>query len=252
MHRFIKNPINARILSIVERKLGYSISACEMSAEQAAMFECAVQPLPNGWTFLYQPASTISESSLCHEMMHVCLWIEGWPTFSRHKSIQKNSYEHLICVNLLNTIQHIVVWERVARLGFDNDVDEFVSGIHNVLLPGLLSGNLYARCPEPLRAALIGAAIAQALIHPSPHQVCGEIEAAAQRINPGAFGIAQSLREVYTKEETLSPQSFVAVLEKSLSIVSMPTNSLLHGFPPQSDAQFFAKLLRDVQCQELT
>jgi hypothetical protein len=69
----------------------------------------------------------------------------------------------------------------------------------------------------------------------------------AQRAARNPLEIYNSLKVVLEKAQPLSPQSSVTALEKGLSILSMPKDSLTHVFPDQSDEHFFDHLLRTLE-----
>lgn len=220
------------------------MQAVPLSANNAGMMHCGVFLHSGRWEFHHIPENALTASCICHELMHICLYLEGWPIFYRKINIVEGSYEHIILSLLLNTVQHVELWDRVRILGYDNDVQNEIHDVQFVLLPRLRDGSLYSQAPSMPRSSLIAACLTQALLSPLPRQVKREIRRVAQQKFPRPMELCLALSDLLDKARPLSGQSSVEVLRKSCEVVSLPKESLRHEFPPNSSPDMFARIQR--------
>jgi hypothetical protein len=92
MKRYITDTKLLKILSMIEKWIRYPIWAVPMPEEmrRSHMAAVAVAPLfGHMWQFLHNPGELPpSQFTLCHELMHIILGIEGWPVLLTPESLR--------------------------------------------------------------------------------------------------------------------------------------------------------------------
>lgn len=80
MENFIHHKKIAYLLNEIDSYLGYHIQAIPMHPLESAYRQCGVQLVDGKWTFQYVPGDIPSQDIICHELMHIVLSIQGWPS----------------------------------------------------------------------------------------------------------------------------------------------------------------------------
>jgi hypothetical protein len=250
MRKYATDPKILAILNIIEQKLDYEIRSDPLSLVQKRMVNFGVQFKNGKWIFLVPEDRHISQSTLCHELMHICMAIEGFPGTRLSLDIKPASPEHAIYFILFNTILHIFVFERVSLLGFDNDIAEHTQEVKDVFLPQLRQCLLFQGVREPLRTNLTAVTLAQILTQPLPSMIHQDVIQTAQQEAPNALKRTLQIQEVMCKDRRPYAKWYIEALEKTLSIVAMPIDTLRHEPLHIADSRFFCQMLKRIPGHE--
>jgi hypothetical protein len=131
MRRYIRDDKLHAVLTALEDWYGYAFGAAELTGQMRKTHRAAMDRKEGKWIFLHNPDDPPSHVSLCHEMMHIVLFIEGWPAWEVFPLSIKDSIDNMFFDFLLNFAQHILISQRVEVLGYteadriEKDMDKF-------------------------------------------------------------------------------------------------------------------------------
>jgi hypothetical protein len=229
-------------IDIVEKQLGYQIQISPLSKEEFDMMPCGVQLRDKKWTFLYFPGESYTSSLLCHELMHIVLEIEGWPTFSLHIDTQKFSDTKYISGVLSNLFPHAEIWKRGIQLGF-SESNTWNEDIDKNIVPKVNKKLLAAKSARPeLQIQYQATCLAYALLSPASRPVKRRLKKCACLNLPQAFEQANAICRLHSEYEKSFPQSLEIALKRVLEIVKMPAETLLLEFPSTASPELFSHM----------
>jgi len=126
MKRFITDDKLIEILARIEKWIRYPVCAAPMPEKMRQSHKAAVALMyGHMWHFLYREVP--SQFTLCHELMHIILGIEGWPMLSTPELLRLDRARDTLFDVLINFSQHIVINERMHLLGY-KEMDELQQG----------------------------------------------------------------------------------------------------------------------------
>ncbi|MGB7400340.1 hypothetical protein [Castellaniella sp.] len=217
------------LLEEIEQILG-SISLEIMPHDHRAVARCSMQFDPRkGWILLYIPESETSQATLCHELAHLVLLIEGWPAFKIDSPLPKSDYYRQTMSMLTNLVLHIDVWEMVRKLGFDErpdyqpDQDYLISQIQD-------SCYLWNGRPQDIQSCR-AANIAQGLLCPSEEAARKQLRTAADKTMPEALGLADSIIHIFDRLSPLSPKASAEALSEICGLLKIHRGMLTAIWP---------------------
>lgn len=242
MRHLIKNKKLAHILDIVEETLGYPIKAASLDSSDKGVYSAAVVLKNNFWELQYTNGTKISDDVLCHELLHIILFLEGWPLVFLHQRIGASSPERLLLCQIFDHLQHSVLWERVIKLGYTNEeVEEY----KEFLQPGRMRAT-YLHYPQPLREKLRACMLQPVILLPMPELLKSKILGLASREIPAAYNHAVAINNSLSDFFPLNPQSYQKAIEKNIEMLSMPKDSLKCEFPTGTYPNLFEKICNAV------
>ncbi|HHW7209483.1 TPA: hypothetical protein ACU15Y_002577 [Escherichia coli] len=203
----------------IEKHLG-SISVGQMSEEQNEIARCSMAYSSDaGWTLLTSARDSLTPPTICHELAHLVLVIEGWPIFSVHDSIPHRTPEYEVLKMLSNLIQHIDVWDIVRGCGFDETTD-YTPGLEQLIMD-IEGNNMFNSCRPELITSFRAAYIAQALLGPSTETLINRLESSASRTMPEALSLAQNVVNIFNRYKPLDPQKCIECFTEVLYALNL-------------------------------
>jgi hypothetical protein len=109
------------ILAVIEEYLGYKIETAPMPQDHKALAACSLHLENNKFILLYIEDELPLQETICHELMHIVLSIEGYPAFRFINLFfwYPTEYRTQIVTMLSNLVLHIEVWKLTDTLGFN-------------------------------------------------------------------------------------------------------------------------------------
>lgn len=241
MRRIVIDKKLLHLLDEIEQVMG-PISLGVMPQEHRILARCSMQFDPNkGWVLLHIPESETSQATLCHELAHLILLIEGWPVFHIDSPLPKSDYLRQAVSLLTNLVLHIDVWKIVRELGFDerpdyqSDQDYLISQVQE-------SRYLWDAHPQeitPIRAANI----AQSLLCPSEPRAQKQLRDAATQTMPESLGLADSILHIFERLSPLSPKASAEALSEILGLLRIHRGIVTAIWPEKSEPNFRTRFL---------
>jgi len=241
MRNLITDAKLEKILDKIEETLGYKIQAKIMPAEHRELASCSINIENNIFSFWYIDEDIPIQQTLCHELIHIVLFLEGYPAFILNDpSWETWQYRTQIVSMLSNLVLHIEVWKITDALGFrEHDYYHLYD-----LLAAVENLTLCVKALDP-RITLHGQAayLAQGLLSPAEEGIKTKVRLAAMEKMPRALELADAICLVFDKYLPLSPQACVSALGDILDIIGCPREILLPVFPPVVDMYYRYKIL---------
>jgi len=242
MRSFTQNPKILAIIDLVERQLGYPIQLSLLSAAEFRMMTGGVQRRSGMWTFLHYPGHTYTDATLCHELMHISLHIEGWPILQTLVELQK--YEDMDFILLLagTLFEHLEVWRRGILLGlpetslWDAEIETLIQKMtHGVF------GRSATPALQELHQALC---LTQALLSPASRASRRRLSQSARKNLPRALERADCFCHIYNKHRQGYPHSAEIASQEILGAAKaeIPPGALRFEFPATSSPDLFAQI----------
>jgi hypothetical protein len=241
MRRFVTDVRLARILDAIEKWQGCPIPTKPLPLANNKIMSCGIFPHCGGFTFHAVQGGTYSQAAICHELMHCCLLIEGWPAFAWNIDFSRFPWIK-DCLNvLLNLAQHVEVWRRTSELGY-SEQKEYTASIEHELIPVVKKKMFFQAFPQedgyPMRAIYI----AQALLSPSSQEQAEVLQNLLLTNFPKELELARSIAQKFECARPFSPQSCIDALFQSLATIKIQKEALQLLFQPRLDNMFLWKL----------
>lgn len=226
MRALIYNSILRLMLEEIEDNLNRPVRVMPLSDREARYVSCGVQHLRDGWIFKVRPGERPSDEVLCHELIHICLNIEGWPEFYIHPEWAAEPVREYMGLLAGNLFQHIEIWRRCEELGLPQ-TQKWNDEIYDMIIPQVANGYLAEGVDPALRGRVQALCLAQAFLSPASSMAKN-----ALRIECLLAGLvqpkesAESMAAVLKTFAPTFPRGCKAVLPTVLSLAGMPANSL--------------------------
>ncbi|MFS1582929.1 MAG: hypothetical protein ACL7AY_09005 [Candidatus Arsenophonus phytopathogenicus] len=229
------------LLDEIEVILG-PVSLGIMPQEQRVLARCSMQfNSGKGWTLLHIPESETSQATLCHELAHLVLLIEGWPVFLIDSHLPASDYLIQTVSMLKNLVLHIDVWKIVKNLGFDEkpdyktEIDYLISQVQesHLLIDALPTEILHFRT----------AYLAQGLLCPSELETRTQLHNAASCTMPKALELAGSIIQVFERLSPLSQQLSAEALSEICGLLQIHRGILIASWPDILEQNFRSRIL---------
>ena len=212
------------LLDIIEEWLGYPIATSPMPQEHKALARCSMSRDNGRWFLLLDTAGTSSPSTLCHELMHMVLFAEGFPAFSIPPIWRYNDYRNQVLQMLCNLVPHLEVWRLTEAYGFSEATD-YDPGNRELLR--LVQSSLFVTDAEPNLAFVVrGTYLAQGLLCPGLEGTHKRLRDAAYSTMPRALELADSILSVFEHNPPVSPPACEAGLYRIFEILQVPKEIL--------------------------
>jgi hypothetical protein len=232
------------LIDSIEEYFGYKIEKRIMPTDHQSLARCSIALIEEKWVLLYIPNTQISQSTLCHELMHLVLFIEGFPAFRiaefwKHTDI-RNQILHMLC----NLILHVDVWNLTKHYGFDESHD-YESDIINLLIPQIKNGTLSLFGETNLEVVFVGRAcyIAQSLLCPINSDIKNKIVVFSEVYMKNEYKMAIAICKVFDEYHSLSPNDYIGILNKILDIINAPHEIVQIVFPERFIPNFRKRFL---------
>lgn len=129
------------------------------------------------WTLLYIPELQQGEATFCHELMHLVLWIEGYPAFSFDEKWTYLNTQREVIYMLSNLVLHINVWNMTYQYGFDEKADYKIAD----LIKSVQEDSPPACIDPGILLAVSSSFLAQGLLMPASSEEKQELRDIAQK-----------------------------------------------------------------------
>lgn len=242
MRDFVMAPSLLLLLKSIEEALGYEIFASPMSEQHNLVAEgCSINILNDIPTFLYTLGLKIPEDILCHELMHIVLYIEGFPGFGIINFLTEEHADYQILSMVYHISLHLKVWELTEKFGFSESA-RYDSNISTELIPAVEAKNLFIGCyPEIVRAG-VATYLANGFLCPCAKETKGRLREAATKSYPQFVALADAICLTYEKSLPLSPKSCCEAVLTVLGLIGAPRGYLQPGFSSHPQLGFLASV----------
>ena len=230
------------LLEVIEAYYGYKIKAKPLSADHKQQAIMSISVDKNGqWTILYDDNSAIKPQIFCHEMMHMVLWIEGWPSFSLNLKMPFfYSYQFELSQTISNLVLHPQVWNLVAQYGYDErgcyETNRTILSLKNDDKPPILMA-------EKIATAFCSVSIAQGLLQPEFEETKDELRLLASQKHPQEYAKAESIVLALSLRKVSCPQLCLTALKNVLDIIELPRESLVPSYIDHACPTFRDRIL---------
>ena len=208
-----------------------------MPQDHRALARCSIQFTPEtGWTLLHIPETETSQATLCHELAHLVLLIEGWPAFVIESQLPTSDSLYQTVSMLKNLVHHIDVWGIVKSLGFD-EIPDYKPGLDDLISQVQESRLLINAYPSEIlffRAAYL----AQGLLCPSEPETRTRLRNVASHTMPKALELANSIIQVLETHSPLSPRSCADSLSEICALLKIHRGILIASWSDMSVQNF--------------
>jgi hypothetical protein len=231
------------LLNNLEEYFGYEIKKRIMPPDHQALARCSISFIEEKWVLLYIPNTKVTQSMLCHELMHLVLFIEGFPVFCIvgiwEYTDTRNQILHMLC----NLILHINVWNLTKHYGFDESYD-YEGDIISLLIPQIKNGTLSLFRDTNIEVVFVGRAcyIAQALLCPINSDLKNQIAVFSELYMKNEYQMAIAICKVFDRYNSLSPNDCIAILNEIFNIINVPHEIVKIIFPEKTIPDFRKRL----------
>jgi len=242
------NPRLLNILSAIESVFGYSITCEEMPLERQNNAICSIVSDQNGqWVLQRISAEPACDATICHELSHLILLLEGWPGFGLNLNLPPWDFRVQTLSMLANLALHVEVWPLVKFLGFDET--PVYQDVEKVLIPQVKDQTLPQRddIPPPAIQDVRAAYIAQGLLCPVGQDIKDQLRAAAHHTMPQALEAADSMCQAFEKRKPLAPLSCQEALHEVFAIIGAQKEILRVLFSDIVIPDFRGRILCDLE-----
>lgn len=234
MRNFIESKKLLPIIDFLEDFFGYQIESAPLNGLDAVNNVCGVQRDNGKWRFLFLHNEPPSQINICHELLHLCLIAEGWPSMKMEANLLHPICSY--CLSILATLpQHVIVWARGNELGF-SESENWTKETQSVLIPEISrSPSPDPHIPETWQDAYYALRLSQALLSPARNTVKQNLKNSARCWRPDILGRAQDFCNVLLAALPSLPSAIAHATGNLSAIVQIPPESLL--FLPPVDRQ---------------
>jgi hypothetical protein len=227
------------LLDSIEEYFGYKIEKRIMPTNHQALARCSISFIEEKWILLYIPNTQVSQSTLCHELMHLVLFIEGFPAFRIAEIWEYTDTRNQILHMLCNLILHVDVWNLTKHYGF-NESHDYESDIINLLIPQIKNGTLSLFRDINIEVVFVGRTcyIAQALLCPINSDIKNQIAIFSELYMKNEYQMAITICKVFDKYNPLGPDDCIRILNEILDIINAPHEIVQIVFPEKSTPDF--------------
>jgi hypothetical protein len=214
---FIANEKLIFLLREIENFLGYKIKAEIMPPEDRVYVRMAVSKRDE-WTLLYIPELPQGEATFCHELMHLVLWIEGYPAFTFEENWTYLNLQRAVIYMLSNLVLHINVWNMTYQYGFDEKAEYKITD----LIKSVLEDSPPAWIDPGILLAVSSSYLTQGLLMPARPEEKQELRGIAAKKIPNSLKFADSMISTLHKFFPLTPESTIKALQALFDIINVP------------------------------
>ncbi|MGL4982394.1 MAG: hypothetical protein ACRC4W_06045 [Treponemataceae bacterium] len=235
---FVTDEKLLQILAIIEDELGYQITAEPMSEDHSKSSYASIAIGVRGAILLYPSHQKPAQETLCHELMHVVLWLEGY------NLVVGITEEIDYIIEIKNTIASLVlhqeIWKMTKELGFNEE---------KLLDPSLLINQINNHHQESLLTNFrTTSRIAQALLSPISKQKKEQVCDAAVENIPRLLEKAVKWVAIISDCEKLTPQAYEQATSTIIeTIINQKPNFLLvNNKNTEIRKRLFSKTYKDI------
>jgi hypothetical protein len=240
MREFICNQKLLKILDEIEKELGHKIIAESMPVGHRHRAKCSIDTQGDKSIFYYIEDDPRQEI-LCHELMHIVLYFEGYPKFPLANPLLDSDDFCMTVIRLLSMlVLHIEVWKLTDSLGFNEqmcyDNSELLDQIEKPI-------NLQKYPGNPVVIAGYAAYIASDLLCPASMEIKNRLRTIAKQTMPEALDIADSFCRIFETYAPISPESCVSALQDIFDMIRCPKKYLQTVFYDHICSDFRSRLI---------
>jgi hypothetical protein len=244
MKTYIQDKTLLFVLASIEKQLGYEVSSALLPEQQRDLMGGAVDMSHGQWRFLYNPTDYPSQLVMCHELMHIVLWIEGWPAWKVFPFAIRDRIDGLLYDFIINMPQHIAISRMVVDLGYterekaERDMDKLAQKMkEKSVVPQ------YHQAPW-LKIQAIG--VAELLLVLSDPLAKKHFRISLQQSRPLMLSLVDTICEAVLKRQPLDSQSYECLVYDILELLQMQKETLRPSRFDNACPDFFARICRHV------
>ena len=216
---FIANEKLIFLLYEIENFLGYKIKASVMPSEHRKYARLSVSKNEdNKWTLHYIPDLPQGEATFCHELMHLVLWIEGYPGFLFDERWISLNLQREIIYMLSNLVLHINVWNMTYQYGFDESNDYKIED----LIKSVREDTPPPNVQTDILLAVSSSMLAQGLLMPATAEEKQELRDVATKKILNSLKYADLMISTLHQFFPLTPESTINALQALFDVIHAP------------------------------
>jgi hypothetical protein len=222
MRELITDQKLLKILDIVENKLGYIITKDIMPEQERPICQCGIREKEGKFLLKYFLDEIPDHATLCHELMHIVQYFDGFPL----------RYDYLSAINNIglmiirftyNLILHIDIWEFVETLGFDEsnfyNIDNVINFFKNYEIEN------WAK--NPWEIVFISFDIAQALLRKNIEEKKEQLISVTNQNLQQSLQLAKHIINIINKYDKINPMTFPSAFFAILNFFGFPNGSVI-------------------------
>ena len=123
MRAFVSDAFLLRVLDEIEAVHGKPIRAELLKPSKPRSYSTAIAYDRNAdeFIFMFSPEEPPTQQIICHELLHVCHSLDGWPDICLlYEYPDDPEFEDSIGT-LLDLIQHVSMWPMLEKLGYSDE-----------------------------------------------------------------------------------------------------------------------------------
>ena len=196
------------------------------------------------WIFWYRQDREYSCGDIFHELMHLSMWIEGWPIVRADAYATENG--KTVATSLINLTHHVEIWEREKRCGFSQEM-RWNGIIENEILPTKDKYRVWneerdgvdvERTAQNWLIQLSGA-----LLSPASASLGNHLRDSLQETLPWkAFLQVNAIHQLYSEHAQGFPKALSVVLLRVERILKLRSGFLATETFSRADSAFFAPI----------
>ncbi|HDL6876203.1 TPA: hypothetical protein PXL76_004299 [Yersinia enterocolitica] len=229
------------LLNEIESYLG-PISLATMPIEHRHLSRCSISFIPeHGWILWHIPEKITSQATICHELAHLILLIEGYPAFIIDSPIPNTDYLFQTTSMLKNLVLHIEVWKIVKLLGFD-EIPDYKPGLE-YLISQVQNSNLLIDARPNEIIQFRAAYLAQGLLNPAESETIALLRETASQTMPEELELADSIIRIFDNLSPLSPKSCAEALSEICALLKIHRGMLIASWPDRPVPDFRSRII---------
>jgi hypothetical protein len=226
MRTFVKDAFLLRMLEEIETTHGKPVRVEHFPlSEKLRHFGMGHYPKDDYFCFSYFPHKPPTQINVCHELLHICLALAGWPFFNVSEGLYEFHLEKAAVLLLKDLTHHVVLWPMLTELGYSEEPVETAYAKRKAI-PAVKSGVLIPGCHPDVHVQIQAAFLANMLLCPIEEGCRRYIQNTALRTMPKESGLAAKIVQAFEQARPFSPQSCLGALYQSLKLTGWPQECL--------------------------
>jgi hypothetical protein len=239
---FIKDNLLHKILDEIEIWMGLPVQFKCFPEEMSASTKAAVT-YDGGHLTLYVPQkSKPSQITICHELVHMCLYVEGWPRFAWWIDDKNEEWLYTFATIIVDLVQHVVVWPLVSQLGYSDD-RAFTLDIKDYFIPHIQSRLFFIQYNRQKRCKTLAILLAHALLSPADKKIKADLRKLVTEEMPEALEFADDIIQDFESAKPFTPQSCVNALFQVFEKIETDKELLCITYPDRIFPEFRQRIL---------
>jgi len=177
------------------------------------------------WYIMYTPESPPHDHVLCHELMHIILFIEGFPGACFSQWLTQRPWHKDMAYRAFNLCHHLEVWPLCESFGFSQE--EYYSGvIATEVAPAVGSRNFFERLGPRQGDIQRFYHCCESLLSPASNDSKNALWAAIKKGYPQLLEPVQEYCAACCERLPLTPESFMSAANMLFGPLNLPPGSV--------------------------